>query len=86
MRRLTNDGVVKTLHFLRHCKFNVITTYLSTPHSIKFAFLEYEVFYLAIRNLTFYEVVNKQYQQFETSRPDKQSVPDVNSLCLEILC
>ncbi len=37
------DGVVKTLHILRHYKFNVITTYLSTPHSIKFAFLEYEV-------------------------------------------
>jgi len=29
-------------------KFAVITTYLSTPHSIKFTFLEYEVFYLAI--------------------------------------
>jgi len=51
------DGVVKTLHpesrrlayLLRHCKFNVITTYLITPHSIKFTFLEYEVFYLAIK-------------------------------------
>jgi len=41
------DGVVKTLHLLRHCKFAVITTYLSTPHSI-ITFLEYEVFYLAI--------------------------------------
>jgi len=49
--------VPKTLHLLRHCKFNVITTYLSTPHSIKFAFLEYEVFYLAILNFTFYEFV-----------------------------
>ncbi len=47
------DGVVKTLHLLRHCKLNVITTYLSTPHSIKFAFLEYEVFYLAIQSFTF---------------------------------
>ena len=48
------DGVVKTLHLLRHCKFTVITTYLSTPHSTKFAFLEYEVFYLAIQKFTFY--------------------------------
>ncbi len=39
---------VKTLHLLRHCKFTVTAAYLSTPHSIKFAFLEYEVFYLAI--------------------------------------
>jgi len=46
------DGIVKTLHpesrrlayLLRHRKFNVITTYLNTLHSIKFAFLEYEVF------------------------------------------
>ena len=70
------DGVVKTLHpesrrlayLLRHCKLNVITTYLSTPHSIKFAFLEYEVLdvyayrvfaltYLAIQKFTFYEFV-----------------------------
>ncbi len=61
------DGVVKTLHpesrklayLLRHCKLNVITTYLSTPHSIKFAFLEYEVFSLAIQNFTCYEFVIK---------------------------
>ncbi len=59
------DVVVKTLHpesrrlayLLRHCKFNVITTCLSTPHSIKFAFLEYEVFYLAIKSVTFYEFI-----------------------------
>ena len=65
------DGVVKTLHsesgrlayLLRHCKLNVITTYLSTPHSIKFAFLEYEVFSkstlicLSIQIFTFYEIV-----------------------------
>ena len=52
-----SDGVVKTLHLLRHCKFTVTATYLSTPHSIKFTFLEYEVFYLAIQNFTFYELV-----------------------------
>ncbi len=52
------DGVVKTLQLLRHCKFNVITTYFSTPHSIKFALLEYEAFYLAIQNVTFYEFMN----------------------------
>jgi|GEM_PF-4864097 len=34
------EGVVKTLHLLRHYKFAVVTTYLSTPHSIKFVFLE----------------------------------------------
>ncbi len=64
-----NDGVVKTLHpesrrlayLLRHCKFNVITTYLRTPHSIKFAFLEYESFYLAIQNFTFYEFVKNDW-------------------------
>ncbi len=53
----TLDGVVKTLHLLRHSKFTVTAAYLSTPHSIKFAFLEYEVFYLAIWNFTFYELV-----------------------------
>ena len=52
---ITIDGVVKTLHLLRHCKFNVITTYSSTSHSIKFAFLECEVFYLAIPKFTFYD-------------------------------
>ncbi len=43
-RKVTFDGVVKTLYpesrrlayLLRHCKFNVVTMYLSTPHSIKF--------------------------------------------------
>ncbi len=38
-------------------KFAVTAAYLSTPHSVKFAFLEYEVFYLAIQNFTFYELV-----------------------------
>ncbi len=62
---MNQDGAVKTLHILRHYKFNVITTYLSTPHSIKFAFLEYEVFSksalicLAIQNFTFYEFINQ---------------------------
>ena len=58
------DGVVKTLHLLRHCKFTVTAAYLSTPHSIKFEFLEYEVLhpkkgykYLAILNYIFYEFV-----------------------------
>ena len=46
--RVNGDGVVKTLHLLRHYKFAVVTTYLSTPHSIKFVFLEYEGFSLAI--------------------------------------
>ena len=64
---LKRDGVVKTLHPLRHYKFAVVATYLSTPHSIKFApqghflrgtFLEYEVFYLAILVLGFYEFIN----------------------------
>ncbi len=50
------DGVIKTLHLLRHFKFAVVTTYLSTPHAIKFEFLEYEAFYLAICNLTFLRV------------------------------
>ena len=49
---------VKTLHLLRHYKFAVVTTYLSTPHSIKFSFLEYEVFFLAILVLGFYEFIN----------------------------
>jgi hypothetical protein len=53
-----SDGVVKTLHLLRHYKLNVITTYLSTPHSIKSVVLEYEVFYLTIQNFTFFEFVN----------------------------
>ena len=39
-------------------KFAVVTTYLSTPHSIKIAFLEYKGFYLAIQNFTFYEFIN----------------------------
>ena len=74
MELIKDDGVVKTLHsesrrlayLLRHCKFNVITTYLSTPHSIKFAFLEYEVFYLAIQIFTFYEFVNLKLYQYES--------------------
>ena len=37
--------------------FAVVTTYLSTPHAIKFAFLENEVFYLAILVLGFYEFI-----------------------------
>jgi len=53
------DGVVKTLHLLRHCKLNVITTYFSTPHSIKFAFLECEAFYLAIIKFTFTRLLMK---------------------------
>jgi len=52
---MSSNGVVKTLHLLRHFKFAVVATYLSTSHSIKFEFLEYEVFYLAIQNLGFYE-------------------------------
>jgi len=50
------DGVVKTLHLLRYFKFAVVATYLSTPHSIKFMFLEYEIFHLAICNFTFLRV------------------------------
>ena len=63
---LNHDGVVKTLYLLRHFKFAVGTTYFSTPHSIKFEFLEYEDFYpkhtghkyLAIQILSFYELIN----------------------------
>jgi len=51
------DGVVKTLHLLRHFKFAVVATYLSTTHSANFEFLEYEVFYLAIQNLGFYKFI-----------------------------
>jgi len=50
------DGIVKTL-LLRHCKFAVVTTYLSTTHSIKFAFLEYYFLYLSIHNFNFYEPI-----------------------------
>lgn len=42
----TIDGVVKTLHLLRHCVFTVTAAALSTPHSSKFTFLAYEVFFL----------------------------------------
>jgi len=59
-----SDGVVKTLHLLWYFKFAVVAAYLSTPHAIKFEFLEYEVFhpnkghkYLAIQNLGFYEFI-----------------------------
>jgi len=52
VRIFTIDGVVKILHqdcrsfayLLGHCKSNVVTMYLCTPPSIRFAFLKYEVF------------------------------------------
>jgi hypothetical protein len=51
------DGVVKTLHLLHHCKFTVTAAYVITHCSDKFTFLEYEVFYLAIEDFAFYELV-----------------------------
>lgn len=46
--QIHHDGVAKFLHLLRYCEFNVTAAYLGRPHSNKFAFLAYEVFYLGL--------------------------------------